>query len=389
MIQFVSLHFYTILVAAGTMMLLGLAAFLLFRLKLYRATGKPQNGMTNTPAADAITVVICSHNEGDHLETNLPKIMEQRGVNFEVVVVDDCSNDSTHDVLKRFENRYPNLRHTFVPKTARYVSHTKLAVSLGVKAARNNWVVLTRPSCIPVTDLWLKTMAACFADGTDIVIGYANYADNGTFPARRAIFERLQYNLLWFLSARKRAIGGDGANLAFRRAAFLDADGYADSLDRLFGEDDLLVNAISSHGNATICTARTATVREFNQSMRRKWRNSKLTRTASLMQFPRNGSVATIALRMANTGHFLWLAGWIVAAATLFVSKMWLAGAAVCLAALIVTVADILMMRRVSRMFGERTFIFSLLWYETARPLFYPLWKLRARLRSRDFIRKF
>lgn len=74
MIQFVSLHFYTILVAAGTMMLLGLAAFLLFRLKLYRATGKPQNGMTNTPAADAITVVICSHNEGDHPKPTSQKL---------------------------------------------------------------------------------------------------------------------------------------------------------------------------------------------------------------------------------------------------------------------------------------------------------------------------
>ncbi len=388
MIQFVSLHFQTILIAAGTLMVIGLAAFLVFRLKLYRAAGKPQQGITNPPTADAITVVICCHNEGDYLETNLPKIMEQRGIKFEVVVVDDCSNDSTHDVLKRFENRYPNIRHTFVPKTARYVSHTKLAISLGVKAARNNWVVLTRPSCIPVTDLWLKTLASRFNDHTDIVIGYANYADNGTLPARRAIFERLQYNLLWFLSAQKRAIGGDGANLAFRRAAFLDVDGYADSLDRLFGEDDLLVNAISLDGNATICNARTATVREFNQNLRRKWRNSKLARTASLMQFPRSRSIATTTLHIANTGHFAWLAGWIVMATTLFVSAKWIAGAAVCLAALAITVIDIIMMRRVSRMFGERTFIFSLLWYETVRPLYYPLWKLRARLHRRDFIRK-
>ena len=153
-----------------------------------------------------MTVIICCHNEGDALETNLPKIMEQRSVKFEVVVVDDCSSDSTPEVLKRMENRYSNLRHTFVPVTARYVSHAKLAVSLGVKAARHEWIVMTRPTCAPVTDLWLKAMSSCFAEGTDIVLGYANYADDDTLAAGRAVFERMQYNMTWYLSARHKGV---------------------------------------------------------------------------------------------------------------------------------------------------------------------------------------
>lgn len=387
-ISFISLYFKPLLILAGTMSALGLLAFLVFRLRLYRAALRRHHDINNVDPEVGVTVVICCHNEGEALETNVPKIMEQRGVKFEVVVVDDCSTDSTSDALKRMEARYPNLRHTFVPNTARYVSHEKLAISLGVKAARYEWVVLTRPSCTPQTDLWLKSLASCFAPEKDIVTGYANYADNHTAPARRAVFERLQYSMLWLLSAQKRAIGGDGANLAFRRQAFLDADGYAESLDRLFGTDDLLVLALSSRGNATTCLHPSATVRDFQHGLRHKWRERKLMRTASLLYRPRRLSAAIIARNLANLGHYLWLAGFVIAAATLGILQNWIALGGVCLAVIAVSLADILMMRKVSRALGERTYIFSLMWYELTRPLSYGLWKLRARLHRRDFIRK-
>ncbi len=377
-----------ILIAAGVCAAFGLAAFLLFRLKLYSAISRTSSDVLKKEGEKAVTVVICCHNEGGLLESNLPKIMGQRGVKFEVVVVDDCSDDSTSDVLKRMEDRHPNLRHTFVPATARYVSHAKLAVSLGVKAARNEWIVMTRPGCAPVTDLWLKAMSSRFEDGTDIVLGYANYADNGTLAAGRAVYERMQYNMVWFLSARKKACGGDGGNLAFRRSAFLERDGYAGSLDSLFGDDDLLVDAMAVKGNTAVCCAPMAVVREYSSDLRRAWRNTKLLRTASLMHSPRCGNSAVLAVKLSNLGHFLWLMGWIVAAAVFFVTGYAVATAAAVFAAVLLTLADTLLMRRATYAVGERSYVFLLWWYETVRPLAHPLWKLRARLHGRDLRRR-
>ena len=334
-----------------------------------------------------MTVIICCHNEGDALETNLPKIMEQRSVKFEVVVVDDCSSDSTPEVLKRMENRYSNLRHTFVPATARYVSHAKLAVSLGVKAARHEWIVMTRPTCAPVTDLWLKAMSSCFAEGTDIVLGYANYADDDTLAAGRAVFERMQYNMTWYLSARHKACGGDGGNMAFRRSLFLECDGYADSLDRVFGDDDLLVNAMSTDGNTAVCCAPIATIREYPNNLRRAWRRLKFVRTASFMHTPRRGNAAMMSVRFSNIGHYLWAVGWILSAATFFACGYMIAGTAVCLAAILMSVADALLMKHAVAAVGERNYLFLLWWYETVRPLVYPVWKLKVWLRRRDFKR--
>lgn len=369
-------------------MLLGAVLLLVFRCKLCGAA-RPAAPKRASAADDTlVTVVIGSHNEGEHLAVNLPKILSQRGVSFEVVVVDDCSTDSTPEVLKRLENDYKNLRHTFVPRTARYVSHEKLAVSLGVRAARGSIVVLTRPSCAPLTDIWLKTIAASFGEDTDIVVGYANYADDGSAAARRAVYERMRYGLVWLLSARRRAAGADGGNLAFRREAFLEADGYADSLDRLFGVDDLLVRAMARRGNAAACAVPAATVRDFGGHLRRAWRGERLQRAASFAYAPRRGNAATIALSLTSWGIYLWIAGAAVAAAALAAVGLWWALAVVAVLTVGLACADVAIVRRAEARLRERRRGLMIVWYELTRPFSCLLWKMRAYAHRRDFARK-
>ena len=77
------LSYYTeILMFAGACAVLGLLAFVLFRTKLYRALSKTDGNLLESGGEKSMTVIICCHNEGDALETNLPKIMEQRSVKF-------------------------------------------------------------------------------------------------------------------------------------------------------------------------------------------------------------------------------------------------------------------------------------------------------------------
>ena len=159
-------------------MFVGLLLFFPLRAWFYgiiKRIRKSEAGERSPATDEPVTVVICCRDEGDYLERNLPAILGQKGVKFEVVVVDDCSTDSTPEVLKRYEKQYPNLKHTFVPKSARYVSHEKLAVTLGIKAAKYEWIVLTRADCVPAGDSWLYEMSCCFAPEKDIVLGYSNF----------------------------------------------------------------------------------------------------------------------------------------------------------------------------------------------------------------------
>ena len=117
-----------------------------------------------------LSVVVPVYNQARCLERNLPVLLEQEFERYEVVVVmDESSTDDTKDILERLEERYPHLRHTFVPATARYVSRRKLAVTLGVRAARAPWVLFTCADALPAGPHWLSRMSAAMTDDSDFV----------------------------------------------------------------------------------------------------------------------------------------------------------------------------------------------------------------------------
>ena len=144
---------------------------------------------------------------------------------------------------------------------------------------------------------------------------------------------------------------------------------------------------MSTDGNTAVCCAPIATIREYPNNLRRAWRRLKLVRTASFMHTPRRGNAAMMSVRFSNIGHYLWAVGWILSAATFFACGYMIAGTAVCLAAILMSVADALLMKHAVAAVGERNYLFLLWWYETVRPLVYPVWKLKVWLRRRDFKR--
>ena len=96
-----------------------------------------------------LSVILCARNEADNLRKILPAILEQDYPQFEVIVINDASTDETEDVLGYMEEKYPHLYHSFTPDSARYISHKKLALTLGIKASKHDWLVFTETNCMP------------------------------------------------------------------------------------------------------------------------------------------------------------------------------------------------------------------------------------------------
>ena len=70
----------------------------------------------NTEKQESVSIVICAKNEAENLEQFLPEILTQEYPDFEVVVVNDCSEDETEMVLTRLAQQYPRLKITFIKK---------------------------------------------------------------------------------------------------------------------------------------------------------------------------------------------------------------------------------------------------------------------------------
>lgn len=211
-----------------------------------------------------LSVIITAHNQAHDLERNLPAILEQDYPDFEVIVVNSNSTDETEDLLKRMELKYPHLRHTFTPPSARYISLRQLALTLGFRAAVHEWVALTDADCAPVSALWLQHMAAATCQsGIDIVLGYANFPRGEKLSGRRAHFQLLHNRIQALHYATKHgAYRYGGPNLIVRKSLFLQVRGFAEYNQLLNGAEEILVSRTGNSTNTnTVITPLASVVR--------------------------------------------------------------------------------------------------------------------------------
>ena len=197
-----------------------------------------------------VTVLLVSN--GDHvaLDEHLPIYLTQDyAPGYDVVVVSEKADAETDNVLKRYANN-ERLYSTFVPESSRYMSKNKLAITLGVKAAKNDWIVLTDPRCKPMGSDWLSSLSQSLADHDSIVLGYVNYSEESK-PYHR--FEQM-HTALYLLRAAQRgeAYRTNCPLVAFKKKDFMENNGFLEHLRYSIGEYDFLVNKYGKLGDSEV-----------------------------------------------------------------------------------------------------------------------------------------
>lgn len=201
-----------------------------------------------------VSVIICAHNEQENLQAFLPSIMEQHYPTFEVIVVNDCSDDDTPWILKDFASTYGDKLKIVDIKEHVQLKHTKkFALTLGIKAAKYEHLIFTDADCQPNSPHWLAEMAGAFALGKEIVLGYSPYFKHKGFLNRLIRFETAHTAMSYLSYALKRdAYMGVGRNLAYTKSLFFKGKGFNKHMHIRSGDDDLFVNHNATKTNATI-----------------------------------------------------------------------------------------------------------------------------------------
>lgn len=224
-----------------------------------------------------LSVIVVATNSTENIERNLKAILEQDYTDFEVIVVFEQANKSIEDELVRIKHDYNNLYITFIPETARYISHKKLGITIGIKASKNDIVVFTETDAYPVSNQWLRKIAGNFTPGTDFVLGYCNYEKKSGWFNRVIIFDRLQESLRYLgLAINKIPYKASGYNLAYRKEIFYKNNGFNKYLNLQRGEDDLFVNEYAKANNTKVEISAESVVRIDNPSTRMDWEQEKL-----------------------------------------------------------------------------------------------------------------
>ena len=122
-----------------------------------------------------VSVIICAKNEAVNLDNFLPSVLEQDYPDYEVIVVNDCSEDNSYDVLGKYLMKYPHLRVSTIIKDPKFTHNKKFAQFIGIKAAKNDILLFTDADCQPDSDKWIEGMISNFDDNITFVLGYGGY----------------------------------------------------------------------------------------------------------------------------------------------------------------------------------------------------------------------
>ncbi len=223
-----------------------------------------------------LSVVICARDEEENLSKFLPTILEQDYPDFEVIVVNDCSSDNSELVLNKFVKEYSRLRVTTIKQDEKFSHNKKLALTVGIKAARYDWLVLTDADCKPETNQWLSTVASNFDDKTEIVLGYGGFFEEKGFLNRLIRFDGLfiAMHYLGFALSGKPYMGV-GRNMAYRKELFFGNKGFASHAHLASGDDDLFINEVATSKNTRVEFRYDAHVRTIARKSFNRWVTQK------------------------------------------------------------------------------------------------------------------
>jgi hypothetical protein len=129
----------------------------------------------------------------------------------------------------------------------------KFPLSLGIKAANYEHVLLTDADCVPASKQWIRLMARHFSDTTKIVLGFSKIRKRIGFLNALIRFDRLHQAIQYFsYCLAKMPFMGMGQNLAYTRTVFFNNKGFASQNHLQFGDDDLFINRVANARNCAI-----------------------------------------------------------------------------------------------------------------------------------------
>ena len=273
-----------------------------------------------------VSILITAHDNLAELERNLPMFLRQQYVaDYQVIVVCQSTDGETQDFLKRTAAENPHLYYTYIPESSRYMSRKKLQITLGVKAAKHEWIILTEPNCRPSNDKWLQTMVRQCQDPNHLVLGYVAL-DEETKSVRRFDSIRKAY---YVLRRAQQTYGyrSHMPNVAFRKSDFMKEQGYQGNLEYVRGEYDFLVNKYALCGDtATELDCDAWLIREAPSN--KSWHNAHLYLQASRKSLERAGSMRTLMFFDHLMPHLSLIATLAVAAYSILMKNWILTGCA-------------------------------------------------------------
>lgn len=237
-----------IIFCAVTLIQLFYYLFFFLRFVIYKEKPKA------TSQTHPVSVIICARDEAANLAKNLPgSLLQQYQTTHEVIVVDDNSFDDSKYLLEEFQKSYKQLNFIELKQEAKMIPGKKFPLSIGIKTAKYEIVLLTDADCVPATEHWIDKMQESYNDDTEIVLGYGAYFKKKGLLNKLIRWETFHTALQYFSYALAGTpYMGVGRNLSYKKTIFFRHKGFSSHNNIPSGDDDLFINMAATKKNTRI-----------------------------------------------------------------------------------------------------------------------------------------
>ncbi len=223
-----------------------------------------------------VSVIICAKNEAENLKKFLPSILNQKYADFEVILINDSSSDTTSEIMESFAKSCSKIKIISVENIETFWGNKKYALTLGIKAAKNEHLLFTDADCSPISENWIYEMTQNFSTEKKIILGYGKYKRENSFVNLLVRFETLLTAIQYFSYAK---IGTPymavGRNLAYHRSEFFRVKGFINHLHIKSGDDDLFIQDAANKKNTIITTSKNSFTESIGPKNLSEWFHQK------------------------------------------------------------------------------------------------------------------
>ena len=329
-----------------------------------RRTLAPHSGENGNEApTPPVSVIICARNEEVALGQNLRPILEQEYPTFEVIVVNDCSEDDSEILLASMQEKYPNLVFRTIVKDEVFKHNKKMALGVGIKAARYDLLLFIDADCYPASPRWLRQMVSRFSDKTDVVLGYTRLTNNRRWVRADRLMRALHY---LGKALKHKPYMGIGSNLAYRKRLFFDSKGFDIRITGNLREDCVFINKVATRDNTAVAVAPEAVNVSALRITGERWRRERREEMRSFALCEKGSRYPELAEAFYRLVFFVSMTVAIIHFCEHPVMLPVLAGVV-----LFRLLLQLLAFFRVQRRLGEKGLLFMLLLWDLIFPLLY------------------
>jgi glycosyltransferase involved in cell wall biosynthesis len=269
-------YFFT----AVTLIQLFYYLFFFIRVPLHKS--KPRVQSQQHP----VSVIVCARDEDENLARNLPGLLVQEyASSYEVVVVNDNSVDDSKYILQELKKTFKDRLHVVeLMQEAKLIAGKKYPLSVGIREANHEVLLLTDADCVPSSEHWIYKMQDAYDGDKEIVLGYGAYHKAKGLLNKLIRFETF-HSAIQFLSYALAGLPymGVGRNISYKKDLFLRNKGFSSINHIPGGDDDLFINKVADAKNTAVVIDKQAMTystpkKKFSAWMRQKTRHYSTSR---------------------------------------------------------------------------------------------------------------